>query len=38
MPDMVPRVESQAMGSGFTVYYFVDSIEEVRGLSIYRLC
>jgi hypothetical protein len=33
MPDAVPRVQEQAMGNGFTVYYFVDSIEEVCGLS-----
>jgi predicted enzyme related to lactoylglutathione lyase len=28
MPDTVPQAASQAMGSGFTVYYMVDSIEE----------
>ena len=38
MPDTVAQVESQAMGSGFTVYYMVDSIEEVRGSSLVDFC
>jgi hypothetical protein len=29
MPDGAPKAQEQVMGSGFTVYYFVDSIEEV---------
>ena len=31
MPDTVAQVESQTMGSGFTVYFSVASIEDVGG-------